>query len=157
MENLSISDERAVEIIRECRTEVEKAIESGDVPMACILTDLSGKVLVTAHNTQNTEYDPTAHAEINALRALGKLRGNRYLEGVVVFSNAASCSMCMSACVKARIRHFYFGAPPEPSMDPWITMEDIAAKSQNPLTIKGPIDPTLCAEQISRGRAAIRK
>lgn len=143
---------RAEELIRECQTEAEKAIAEGNVPIACIITDLEGNVVVRAHNTQNTDSDPTAHAEVNALRALGKIKGTRYLDGYVVFSNAETCSMCGSACVKAHIRSFYYGAPAEPSMDPWITMQDIAAKSKLPVDIHGPILGDECASQIARGR-----
>lgn len=153
----NISQELATEIIKKCQYEVEIAIQSGDVPMACILTDMEGNILATAHNTQNTDNDPTAHAEINALRQLGRSKSSRYLDGVVSFSNAASCSMCMSACVKAHIRNFYFGAVPEPSMDPWITMEDIAAKSKEKLFISGPISGEECAAQIARGRERLAK
>ncbi len=151
----SMKEERAEEIIRLCMQEAEIAIQERNTPIACIITGPDGTVLVTAHNTQNTNNDPTAHAEINALRMLGKLKGSRYLDGCVVFSNAATCSMCMSACIKAHIRDFYFGAPPEPSMDPWVTMEDIAAKSKLPVSIHGPILADECAAQIARGRAAI--
>jgi tRNA(Arg) A34 adenosine deaminase TadA len=71
---------------------------------------MDGNILVTAHNTQNTDNDPTAHGEINALRQLGKIRKSRYLDGCVVFGNAEICSMCASACVKSHIYSFYFGA-----------------------------------------------
>lgn len=152
-----ITEERAVELIKLCMSEVDIAISEGNVPMACIITDMAGNILTQAHNTQNVDKDPTAHAEINALRKLGKLKGSRYLDDCVVFSNAETCSMCMSACIKAHIRTFFFGAPAEPSMDPWITMADIAEKSKLPLEIHGPILDEECRDQISRGRSMIGK
>lgn len=152
---LKINKEKALELIQACQLEVEKAISMMDVPMACIITDFEGNILAQAHNTQNTDNDPTAHAEINALRKLGKIRGSRYLEGCVVFSNAESCSMCMSACIKARIRHFFYGAPAEQTMDPWITMSDIAKKSKQMIEIHGPILGEECARQITRGRQSL--
>lgn len=151
----TITEQCAVELIRKCQQEAEKAIQDGNVPIACIITDFNGQIIVQAHNTQNTDLDPTAHAEINALRQLGKQLGTRYLDGHVIFSNAESCSMCASACIKAHIYNFYYGASAEPSMDPWVTIQDIAKVSRNPLKIVGPILGEECASQIADGRAKI--
>ena len=151
----NISPDRALEIMKLCQKEAEVAISEGNVPISSIITDLEGNILVTAHNTQNTDNDPTAHGEINALRLLGKQKNTRYLDGCVVFGNAEICSMCASACIKAHIYAFYYGAPAEPSMDPWLPITEIAKVSKNPLHIEGPILGTECAEQISRGRAHI--
>ncbi len=89
----NISDKRATEIIRLCQEEAAIALGEGNIPIASIITDLDGNILVKTHNTQNTDTDPTAHAEINALRKLGKQRGTRYLKDCVVFGNAEICSM----------------------------------------------------------------
>lgn len=151
----NIALERAEEIIRLCQSEAEIAISEGNVPIASITTDMDGNVLVTAHNTQNTDNDPTAHGEINALRKLSALRGNRYLDGCVIFGNAEICSMCASAGIKAHIYAYYYGAPAEPSMDPWLPVTDIAKVSKNPLYIEGPILGEDCAAQITRGRVQI--
>lgn len=150
-----ISPERVIEIMQLCQEEAEVAINEGNVPISSIITDLDGNILVTAHNTQNTDCDPTAHGEINALRMLGKKKGSRYLDACVVFGNAEICSMCASACIKSRIYAFYYGAPAESSMDPWLPITDIAKVSKNALYVEGPILGDECAEQISRGRAAI--
>lgn len=148
-----ITKERVLEIIKHCQDEAELAIKEGNVPISSIITDLEGNILVKVHNTQNTDSDPTAHAEINALRELGKFKKTRYLDDCVVFSNAETCSMCASACIKAHIYAFYYGAPAEPSMDPWLPLSDIAKVSKNKLHIEGPILGDECAEQIARGRA----
>lgn len=108
-----------------------------------------------ARNTQNSDTDPTAHAEINAIRELSAEKGVRRLDECVLFSNAESCSMCMSAAIKAHIRHFRFGAPTEESLDPMITPSDIAARSKEPIDILLSILAKECADQIVRGRAAM--
>ena len=125
-----IDQAKVEKLIRLAQQEAEKAIESGNPPFGSVLTDPSGNVVETAYNTQNSTNDPTAHAEINLLRKAGAKLKSRYLEGYHLFSNAESCSMCVSACVKARIRHFYVGASHEPSMDPMITIYDIAKKQK---------------------------
>ncbi|HEY4506647.1 MAG TPA: nucleoside deaminase [Candidatus Paceibacterota bacterium] len=152
----NITEDKSTQLIRMCQAEAEFAITEGNVPIASIITDSEGEVLVSAHNTQNTDNDPTAHAEINALRKLGKIKQSRYFDGCMIFSNAETCSMCMSACIKAHIRDFYFGAPAEPSMDPWVTMTDIAAKSKLPVQIHGPILGEECSAQILKGRGKIK-
>jgi len=151
----NINEERVIEIIKLCQDEAEKAIQEGNVPISSIITDMDGNVLVTVHNTQNTDDDPTAHGEINALRQLGKIKGTRYLDGCVVFGNAEICSMCASACIKSHIYTFFYGAPAESSMDPWLPITEIAKVSKNPLYIEGPILGDECAAQIARGRAEL--
>lgn len=140
-------------LIRECMQEAQKAIDSGNPPFGCVITDKDGNIKARAHNTQQSTNDPTAHAEINAMRKLGKDIQSRYLDGYTMFANASSCSMCMSGAIKAHIMNFYFGAPPEPSMNPWITMDDIAAKSKNEVKVNGPILGDECASQIAHGRS----
>jgi tRNA(Arg) A34 adenosine deaminase TadA len=149
----NISPERVIELIKLCQDEAEVAIQEGNVLISSIITDLDGNILVTAHNTQNIDSDPTAHGEINALRELGKIKSTRYLDGCVVFGNAEICSMCASACIKAHIYAFYYGAPAESSMDPWLPITDIARVSKNPIYVEGPILGDECAAQIARGRA----
>lgn len=151
----NITEDRVIELMKLCQDEAEIAISEGNVPISSIITDLEGNILVTAHNTQNADNDPTAHGEINALRMLGKEKGTRYLDGCVVFGNAEICSMCASACIKAHIYSFYYGAPAEPSMDPWLPIADIAKVTKNPIYVEGPILGNECSEQIARGRAYI--
>lgn len=61
----------------------------------------------------------------------------------------------MSGAVKARITKFYFGAPPEPTMNPWLPMELVAAESKNKVEIHSPINGTECTEQIASDRKNI--
>jgi len=139
-------------LVRECMNEAQKAIDSGNPPFGCVITDKDGNIKAKGHNTQQSNNDPTAHAEINAMRILGGKIGSRYLDDYVMFANASSCSMCMSGAVKAHITEFYFGAPPEPSMNPWITMDEVAEKSKNEIGVHGPVLGDECATQIAEGR-----
>lgn len=107
-----MTEERIEQLIRECQAEAAKSIEGGNPPFGCVITDTDGNIVVRDHNTQNADNDPTAHAEIRALRQLGANIGSRYLDGYIMFANASSCSMCMSGSIKAHIAQFYYGAPP---------------------------------------------
>lgn len=148
----TIPESRTEELIRQCQQEAEKSIQEGNPPFGCVITDLEGNALIAAHNTQNTDHDPTAHAEILALRGLGQKLGTRYLDNYALFANADSCSMCMSASIKAHITTFYFGAPSEARMNPWLTVNDVAAKAATPLEIRSSILARECIAQIARGR-----
>jgi tRNA(Arg) A34 adenosine deaminase TadA len=68
-----------------------------------VITDPQLRVVAHAHNTELSDADPTAPAEMNALRQLAKWLGMGRLDGHVSFANAASCSMCMSALIQAGI------------------------------------------------------
>ena len=147
-----MSDELIEILIRECLNEAQKAIDSGNPPFGCVITDKDGNIKARAFNTQKTDSDPTAHAEINAMRKLGKEIESRYLDDYLMFANASSCSMCMSGAVKAHITDFYFGATPEGSMNPWITMDEVAEKSTTKVSVNGPIIGEECSAQIAKGR-----
>lgn len=148
----SITQAQSEELIRTCQKEAQESINAGNPPFGCVIADMNGNILIQAHNTQNTDNDPTAHAEIKALSQLGRKRGSRYLDDCVMFANAESCSMCMSAAIKAMITVFFYGAPAETKMNPWATMKDIAAKTSTPVELHGGILAEECAAQIAEGR-----
>jgi tRNA(adenine34) deaminase len=152
-----MTEERILQLIRECQSEAAKSIEGGNPPFGCVITDTDGNIVARDHNTQNSDNDPTAHAEIRALSQLGKSIGSRYLDGYVMFANASSCSMCFSGSIKAHITEFYYGAPPETSMNPWLPMEDIAAMCKNPVNVRGSILGDECANQIFQGVKPLSK
>ena len=154
MNRTTLSEARIEKLIHQCQQEAERSIAEGNPPFGCVITDADGNILMAAHNTQNTDNDPTAHAEIIGLRLLGQKLGSRYLNDCILFANAESCSMCMSASIKAKIKVFYFGAPSESKMDPWLTVREVADKATTPLEIHSPILGEECAEQIARGREA---
>lgn len=151
----TISTQRAEALIRLCQDEVEQAVTEGNPPFGCVITDSQGKVLYKTHNTQNTDNDPTAHAEIKALRELGKRLGSTYLDGCILFANAESCAMCLFASTKAHVREFYFGAEPEHRVDAWLSVHDIAKHCDPPLIIHDHILQQACTEQLARARQTV--
>ena len=105
--------------------EAQKAANEGNYPFGAVITDSEGNVISRAHNTQNTDRDPTAHAEINLIRKLAISHNLESFNQYYLISNAESCSMCMSAAIKAGIHHYVFGAPSEFHMEPYLTVSDI--------------------------------
>lgn len=93
--------------------EAEKARDIDEVPIgACVVTS-DGVVLAAASNRTITDSDPTAHAEILALRAAATRIGNYRLTGATVYATIEPCAMCAGALVNARISRLVFGAHDE--------------------------------------------
>jgi tRNA(Arg) A34 adenosine deaminase TadA len=142
-------------LIALAQEQAQKSIDGGNPPFGAVLADENGDIIGVAHNTQNSENDPTAHAEINLLRKVGKKFGTRYLPGYHLFANAEPCSMCMSGAIKARVTNFYFGAPHEPSMDPDLPAQDVASRAKNEVHLEGGILQEACEAQIRNGREVL--
>ncbi|QOR47666.1 nucleoside deaminase [Trueperella pecoris] len=83
---------------------------AGDVPVAAFVVDESGKVIGRGVNTREADHDPAGHAEINALREAGRVRGSWNLAGCTLYVTLEPCTMCAGAIVNARISRVVFGA-----------------------------------------------
>jgi tRNA(adenine34) deaminase len=90
----------------------ENAAKAGEVPVGAVIVR-DGEVIASAGNRTLTDHDPTAHAEIVALRAAAKLLGSERLSDCDLYVTLEPCTMCAAAISFARIRRLYFGA-----MDP---------------------------------------
>jgi tRNA(Arg) A34 adenosine deaminase TadA len=91
--------------------EAAKAAENGEVPVGAVLVDAAtGAVVAAAHNRVEGERDPSAHAEILALRAGGARIGSPRLVGCDLYVTLEPCAMCAQAIALARIRRLVFGA-----------------------------------------------
>jgi len=90
--------------------EARAAGASGDVPIGAVVVDRAGATLARAHNRREGDADPTAHAEILALRAAAAARGSWRLEGCTLYVTLEPCAMCAAACVLARLDCVVFGA-----------------------------------------------
>jgi tRNA(adenine34) deaminase len=87
----------------------EKAAGTGEVPVGAVVV-LDSVVIGVGHNAPIGECDPTAHAEIQALRAAGARIGNYRLVGATLYSTMEPCMMCLGACLHARIERLVYGA-----------------------------------------------
>ena len=139
-------------LMRTVMLEVEKAIEEGNSPFGAILIDENGNIIEKAHNTAKSMCNPVLHAEINLITKACKKLNTRDLSKYCIMSNAWSCSMCMSACIKAKIQNYIYGAPSEVDMNPNITIFDIKEKAVNELNIEIGILQNECQLQIENAR-----
>ncbi len=89
--------------------EAEKAEAKSEVPVGAVIV-CDGKIIARAHNVRGIACDPTAHAEINALRKAGKKLGHWNLEGCDLYVTKEPCVMCAGAIVLSRIRRVRYGA-----------------------------------------------
>ena len=95
--------------MKEAIKEAEKAYELSEVPVGCVLVK-DGEVISRSHNRMEELKDPTAHAEMLALReAFGKL-GRKWLEDCTLYVTLEPCIMCSYALVLARVKEVVFGA-----------------------------------------------
>ena len=85
------------------------ALEAGEVPVGAVVVH-ENKLVGSGFNRNITDYDPSAHAEIVALRQAGETMGNHRLDGCDLFVTIEPCAMCAGAMVHARLRRLVFGA-----------------------------------------------
>ena len=88
-----------------------QARQLGEVPVGAVLVDAQGELLSTGFNRTIIDHDPTAHAEIVALRAGAQLVQNYRLPGASLYVTLEPCAMCLGAMLHARLARVVFGAP----------------------------------------------
>jgi tRNA(adenine34) deaminase len=93
--------------------EARRAADIGEVPVGGALVDSQGELLALASNETIFRSDPTAHAEILALRAAAQRVGNYRLTGATIYTTIEPCVMCAGALLNARITRLVFGAHDE--------------------------------------------
>ena len=96
--------------LRDALEQAALAEAAGEVPVGAVLLDRDGAVLARGQNRVIRDHDPTAHAEIVAMRAAGKALGNYRLAGCTLYATLEPCAMCAGAMIHARIARLVFGA-----------------------------------------------
>ena len=89
--------------------QAKQAQEVGEVPVGAILIQ-NNQLIVSTHNQPISNNDPTAHAEIQLLRAAGKQLNNYRLSNTTLYATLEPCAMCLGAIVHARVSRIVFGA-----------------------------------------------
>lgn len=88
----------------------QDAVAGGDVPIGAVVVDESGTVIGTGRNVREQDADPTGHAEVVALRAAARARGEWRLSGCTLVVTLEPCTMCAGAVVLSRVDRLVFGA-----------------------------------------------
>ena len=98
-----------LEHMRAALADARLAAEAGEVPVGAVVV-AGGEIVSHGHNRSETDSDPTAHAEIVALREAARKKGNYRLTDATLYVTLEPCAMCMGAVVQARIGRLVFGA-----------------------------------------------
>ena len=98
-----------VDLMSRAITEARKAALAGEVPVGAVVA-VDSAVVAIGHNRPIASHDPTAHAEVEALRAAGAALGAYRFEGASLYVTLEPCVMCVGAIVNARIARVYYGA-----------------------------------------------
>lgn len=99
-----------VDSMREALAEARSAPDTGDVPIGAVVLDAEGTVIGRGRNEREAVGDPTAHAEVLALREAARVRGEWRLEGCTLVVTLEPCTMCAGAAVLSRVARVVFGA-----------------------------------------------
>ena len=97
------------DFMREAMREAQKAARMGEVPVGAVIVR-EGRILARASNLRETRGDPTAHAEMEALRTASRLLEGWYLHGCTMYVTLEPCPMCAGALLQARLDGLCFGA-----------------------------------------------
>ena len=100
------------QLMREALKEAQLAFEEGEIPVGAVIAH-GGEIIARAHNLREQTGDPTAHAEVLAIREAAKAMGGRRLNQCTLYVTLEPCPMCAGAMVMACLNKCYFGARDE--------------------------------------------
>lgn len=123
--------------------------EAGEVPVGALVLDARGELIAEAQNRRERDSDPTAHAEILALREAGRVLNSWHLDGCTLYVTLEPCPMCAGAIVQARIGLLVYGAD-DPKTGTIRTVANIpdSPYSFHRLSVLGGIMESACREQL---------
>jgi tRNA(adenine34) deaminase len=96
--------------MRRALDEARLAEAAGDVPVGAVVIDGAGEIVGRGHNQREQVADPTAHAEVLAIRAAAELRSSWRLDGLTLLVTLEPCTMCAGAAVLSRLDRVVYGA-----------------------------------------------
>jgi tRNA(adenine34) deaminase len=127
----------------------QAAGDAGEVPVGAVVVGADGRAIAEATNRRERDHDPTAHAEILALRAAGKALGNWHLNQCTLYVTLEPCPMCAGALVLARLGLLVYGTddPKAGAVRTVFNLPDSAC-SNHRLRVIGGILEASCREQL---------
>lgn len=137
--------------IRVAMEEAEHAVREGNAPFGVVVADAGGAVLWKDHDRVAEHTDPTAHGEINAVRALCKQMNTLTLDGTVFYTTSEPCPTCLSAMIKVHVPRCVYGAKTEITASLPIPAEEFAKYAKrHPIDVTGGVLAEECLEQRER-------
>lgn len=129
--------------------QAQTAGDLGEVPVGAVIIDRKGNLIAEAANRKIREYDPTAHAEILAIRAATKKRQSFYLEDCTLYVTLEPCPMCAGAIIHSRLGLLVYGADdPKTGAIRTVTNLPDSYCSNHRLKVLAGIKETSCRQQL---------
>lgn len=131
--------------------------DAGEVPVGAVIVNSDGQLITEAQNRRERDFDPTAHAEILALRQAGLILRNWHLNQCTLYVNLEPCPMCTGAILQARIGLLVYGAD-DPKTGTIRTVANFPDSifSNHRLSVLGGIMETACRQQLQSWFAQLR-
>jgi tRNA(Arg) A34 adenosine deaminase TadA len=139
--------------------QARQAIAAGQLPVGAVLVR-DGRVIAATHNTVIRDIDPSAHAEMNAIRQSALLLRNYQLTGATIYVTLEPCPMCLTACHWARVERIVYGAPQAVSVQAGfsemvIPASELVERGRSPLKVEAlPTMRDTCAGLFAEWQAA---
>jgi tRNA(adenine34) deaminase len=144
-QRLPTNDERFME---EALRAAQRALEAGEVPVGAVIV-CDGRVIANGWNRNLTYKDPTAHAEVVALREAGAVVGDHRLGDCELFATIEPCAMCAGAVIHARIKRLVYGADDPKAGAVHSVMQVLNhPKLNHRMEVKGGVLAGRCAELV---------
>lgn len=130
----------------------------GEVPVGAVVVDAAGQIIGRGFNTPIGEDDPTAHAEIAAIRAAARALGNYRLPGCTLYVTLEPCAMCAGAIMHSRLQRVVYGAR-DPKTGVHGSVVDLFAveRLNHHATVEGGVLAVECGRMLSEFFAARRR
>lgn len=143
--------------MRAALAEAAQAAEGGEVPVGCVIVDAHGRAIGRGHNARETLADPTAHAEVLALREAAARSLSWRLDGATAYVTLEPCAMCAGALVLARVARVVYGCA-DPKGGAIDTMFGIGkdARLNHRFEVERGVLEEECAEQLRSFFADLR-
>lgn len=137
--------------------QARRAAAVGEVPVGAVVV-LHGQVIATAHNQVISLHDPTAHAEVLALRQAGQAVGNYRLVDCELFVTLEPCSMCVGACIHGRIKRLVYGAS-DPKTGAVASVDHLFERDHHNhrVSVEAGVEAEACGQMLSDFFAARRQ
>ena len=146
------------DLMRAALAVAQQASASGDVPVGVVIIDSAGEIIATGHNERELNNDPTAHAEIVAIRKAALAVGEWRLENHTIVVTLEPCPMCAGAIAQSRISTLIFGAWDEKAGavgSVWDLIRD--PRALNKVEVRGGVLADECSAVLKEFIQGVRK
>lgn len=136
----------------------QAAGEEGEIPVGAVVVNSDNQLIASASNRKERDRDPTAHAEVLALRAAGQILNRWHLQGCRLYVTLEPCPMCAGAIVQSRISQLIYGAddPKTGAIRTVVNLPNSAVSNHTPQVIGGILEQS-CRQQLHQWFAQRRQ